>query len=117
MVAPNASLTPTAPAVGIFWCVDGVLVIEAELYGECKTHAAGHYEYWQEWQALGATRLAAEGYPDRIAWTEYDQRPRGRIVYETPLRRFVLYADRSLQKLDIVSSWRKRSRGAIAMRL
>jgi hypothetical protein len=110
VLAPKAAVVPTQPAVGIFWGVDGVLVIdrstldEAEPYGDCITHAAGHYQRWQEWQALGATRLAAEGYPDRIAWTEYDQWPRGRIVYETPTRRFVLYADRRLQKPDIVGA-------------
>jgi hypothetical protein len=65
--------SPTPPAVGIFWRLNGVLVIdrstldEAEPYGECIGHAAGHYERWQEWQALGTTRLAVAGYPDRIA--------------------------------------------------
>jgi hypothetical protein len=110
MVAPKAALVPTQPAVGIFGRVNGVIVVdrstldEAEPYGDCITHAAGHYERWQEWQALGGARLAAVGYPDQIAWTEYDQWPRGRIVCETPTRRFVLYADRRLQKPDIVDA-------------
>jgi hypothetical protein len=110
MLAPKAAVTPTAPAVGIFWRVNGVLVIdrstldEAERYGDCLTHAAGHYQRWLEWQALGTARLAAIGYPDRITWTEYDQWPRGRIVYETPTRRFVLYADRRLQKPDLIDA-------------
>jgi hypothetical protein len=105
-------LAPTPPTVGIFWRVNGVLVIdrstldEAEPYGGCFGHAAGHYERWQEWQALGAARLAARGYPELIASTEYDQWPRGRIVYETLARRFVLYADRSLQKLGIIDALR-----------
>jgi hypothetical protein len=110
IVAPKSALAPTRPSVGIFWRVNGVLVIdrstldEAEPYGECITHAAGHYECWQEWQELGGARLAAKGYPDRIASTEYDQWPRGRIVYETPTRRFVIYADRRLQKPDIIDA-------------
>jgi hypothetical protein len=49
-------------------------------------------------------RLVAKAYPDRIASTEYDQWPRGRIVYETPTRRFVIYADRRLQKPDIIDA-------------
>jgi len=108
--APKAALAPTPPAVGIFWRVDGLLVIdrstldEGERYGDCITHAAGHYERWQEWQALGMARLAAVGYPDRIAWTEYDEWPRGRIVYEMPARRFVLYADRRLQKPNVIDA-------------
>jgi hypothetical protein len=48
--------------------------------------------------------LAAGGYPDSIAWSEYDQWPRGRIVYETPTRHFVFYADRRLQKPDVIDS-------------
>ena len=109
-IAPKAALAPTEPAVGIFWRVNGVLVIDrsildkAEPYGECITHPAGHYERWQAWQALGGAGRAAAGYPDRIASTEYDQWPRGRIIYETPTRRFVLYADRRLQQPDIIDA-------------
>ncbi|MGB8900757.1 MAG: hypothetical protein WCC90_16630 [Methylocella sp.] len=110
ILAPKSALAPTRPSVGIFWRVNGVLVIdrstldEAEPYGEFITHAAGHYERWQEWQELGGARLVAKGYPDRISSTEYDQWPRGRIVYETPMRRFVIYADRRLQKPDIIGA-------------
>ena len=99
-----------SPSVGIFWRVGDTLVIdrstleEAEPYGDCITHAAGHYERWQEWQALGAARLAARGYPGQIISTEYDEWPRGRIVYETPARRFVLYADKRLQKPGIIEA-------------
>lgn len=101
-------LAPTPPAVGIFWRVNGVLVIdrstldEAEPYGDCLGHAAGHYERWQEWLALGTARLTANGYPNLILSSEYDQWPRGRIIYETPTQRFVLYADRRLQQPDII---------------
>jgi hypothetical protein len=45
-------------------------------------------------RAHGLARLTATGYPDLILSSEYDQWPRGRIVYKTPARRFVLYADR-----------------------
>ncbi len=65
--APNISRVATAPSVGIFWRMIDILVIDrsilddAEPYGDCITHAAGHYERWQEWQALGATQLAVYG--------------------------------------------------------
>jgi hypothetical protein len=110
IVVPKAALAPAPPSVGIFWRVDGVLVVdrstleEAEPYGDCITHAAGHYERWQAWQALPTARLADLGIPVQVASTEYDQWPRGRIVYETPPRRFVLYADRRLQKPDIIDA-------------
>ena len=84
--------------------VDGSTLGEAETYGDCITHAAGHYECWQEWQALGARRLASMGYPVCIVSTEYDEWPRGRIVYETPARRFVIYADRRLQGSDTIDA-------------
>jgi len=48
-------------------------------------------------------RLAAVGYPDHILSTEYDHWPRGRIVYETPTRRFVLYADQRLYRRTIAT--------------
>ncbi len=109
-IAPSAALAPTKASVGIFWGVNGVLVIdrstlyEAEPYGDCITHAAGHYDRWQEWQALGKAQSEALGYPDCIASTEYDQWPRGRVVYETLTKRFVLYADRRLLKPDIIDA-------------
>jgi hypothetical protein len=110
LVVPKAALALTPPAVGIFWRVNDVLVIdrstldEGEPYGDCIGHAAGHYDRWEEWRALGAARLNAAGYPADIVLTEYDQWPRGRIVYETPARRFVLYADRRLQKPGIIDA-------------
>ncbi len=110
--SPTLSAART-PSVGIFWRVSGQLVAdcsalnEAEQYGDCITHAAGHYERWQEWQALGAARLAARGYPGQIISTEYDEWPRGRVVYETPHNRFILYADRRLQHPEIVGAIKK----------
>jgi hypothetical protein len=109
-VAPTVAVGPIQPSLGIFWRVAGVLVIdrstleEGEPYGDCLTHAAGHYERWENWQALGAEGLRAIGFPDRIASTEYDEWPRGRIVYETPAKRFVLYADRRLQEADTIDA-------------
>jgi hypothetical protein len=63
IIALTSALAPTKPAVGIFWRVDEALVIdpstldEAEPYGDCLTHPGGHYERWQQWQALGPARL------------------------------------------------------------
>jgi hypothetical protein len=43
-----------------------------------------------------------KGFPAQIAWTEYDDWPRGRVVYQKPTQLFVLYADRRLQKPAII---------------
>jgi hypothetical protein len=109
-VKPNNSAVAAAASVGIFWRVAGVLLVdrstldEAETYGDCITHAAGHYERWEEWRALGGARLVSMGYPERIVLTEYDDWPRGCIVYETLARRFVIYADRRLQAPDTINA-------------
>jgi len=109
-IAPKTALAPTQPAVGIFWLVDGVLVIDrssladAEPYGDCITHPAGHYERWEDWRALGGAKRISAGYPNCIGSTEYEQWPRGRIVFETSMRRFVLYADRRLQQPAIIAA-------------
>lgn len=109
VITPCSALAPTLPAVGIFWRVAGALVIdrstlaEAEEYGECLTHAGGHYERWMAWQALGPTLRAAAGYPEQIGTSEYDEWPRGRIVYETGPARFILYADRRLQHPGLIA--------------
>lgn len=111
-IAPKMALTHTRPSVGIFWRVEDVLVIDrstldnAEPYGDCITHASGHYERWEEWSVLSRAQRASAGFPDRIAYSEYDQWPRGRIVYEKPKRRFVLYADRRLQQPAIIEALR-----------
>ena len=98
------------PSVGIFWRVGDHVVVdysvldEAEEYGDCLTHATGHYDRWRQWQRLGGRVLLAAGYPKSILSTEYDEWPRGRIVYEKPANLFVIYADRHLQRPDIVAA-------------
>ena len=102
------------PLVGIFWIavIDGAPRLlsascplsGAEPYGDCITHAAGHFERWEEWQASGSARLVSKGYPAAIASTEYDEWPRGRVIYETLTRRFVIYADRRLQSREVVDA-------------
>ena len=84
--------------------IDRSTLVESEPYGDCLTHAAGHYQRWQQWQALGSGRLLHKGFPAQIAWTEYDDWPRGRIVYQKRMQHFVVYADRRLQKPAIIDA-------------
>lgn len=46
--------------------------------------------------------LRAAGLPAAIAVSEYDEWPRGRVVYEVSARRFMLYADRRLHGWEII---------------
>ena len=69
------------PSVGIFFGVmlrgfpaifhDATRLAEAEDYGECKTHPRGHFAVWE------ASRSALS------LQDEYDDYPRGRIVFDT----------------------------------
>ncbi len=71
--------SPREPCIGIFWRVGRVLVTdhstlaEAEPYGDCLTHRAGHCERWEQLRRLGAARLAALGVAARIASPEYGE--------------------------------------------
>jgi hypothetical protein len=112
-VVPTPAVGPIQPSLGIFWRVDGVLVIdrstldEAEPYGDCLTHAEGHYERWENWRGFGTERLRAIGFPDSLASTEYDEWPRGRIVYESAKKRFILYADRRWQEPNVIDALKR----------
>ncbi|MBI1257657.1 MAG: hypothetical protein GC204_09315 [Chloroflexi bacterium] len=103
VIGPEIMRTCETPCVGIFWRVAQTLLVDrstlnsAESYGDCLTHPGGHYERWEEWRKIGGLRLSQLGYPAAICSSEYDEWPRGRIVYEVPAGRFVVYADRRLQ--------------------
>jgi len=85
--------------VGIFWLVDGKLLIdstpisEAEAYGDHLTHPRGHPEVWEQYQRARAVP----------ADMEYEECPRGRVMLATKTRRFTLLADRCiLKRKDLV---------------
>ncbi len=96
------------PCVGIVWSIpdggnplrlatDLTPLAQAETYGDCLTHPAGHHEVWEGWRRLGPAGLARNGLPTLIAWHEYEHFPRGRVVFDTGTGRFILYAHRKLQ--------------------
>jgi hypothetical protein len=79
------------PKVGIFYSVNGRLFVEgsslseAEDYGEAKTHARSHTDFW--------TDLVARG---QVPLDEYELNPRGRVSYRCDTDRFLLLADRCI---------------------
>jgi hypothetical protein len=88
------------PQVGIFWLVRGTLLIdrapvsEAEPYGDFLTHAAGHDKAWERFQSVGAA-------PQDM---EYDEPPRGRVMYDTKAQTFSLLADECiLKRKDLIA--------------
>jgi hypothetical protein len=83
-----------APQVGIFYVIEGAVyldctpMLEAEDYGEFKTHPNGHVEFWP-----GLVRRLNIWPP----WS-YDYYPRGRVNYAKMEGRYRLYLDACLLK-------------------
>ena len=89
------------PFLGIFWGVterghsrllcDKVLLVQGELYGDAITWGE-HYNFWE--------RLRYQKSPHALtqvpAWSEYEEWPRGRVIYDTQKEKFIVYADRKL---------------------
>lgn len=84
--------TQLEPRAAIFWLVDGKLICDAtpisaaEAYGDCLGHAASHIAYWTKLQQQGTVP----------ADLEYEDSPRGRVVYNKKTQQFFLYADRCI---------------------
>ncbi len=80
--------------VGIFWLVGDRLILdtsplsEAEPFGDCLGHKTSHIDYWMAQQLLGTV-------PHDI---EYEEPPRGRVVFNRKTQRFALNADRCILK-------------------
>lgn len=98
---------PIGPSVGVFWqipdergqqhlVVDREHLLRAEPYGDCLTHPRGHYEVWNDWQRQGFLR--DRRWPLAILVHEYEDFPRGRVVFHVPSNAFWIYADRRLQR-------------------
>lgn len=77
------------PNVAIFW-LDGKRLILAgtplansETYGQSKNFPMSHIKYWGELQRDGSVSRDME----------YEERPRGRVMYDTKTELFTLTAD------------------------
>jgi hypothetical protein len=92
------------PQVEIFWVVqttEGEARLlaaccpldQAEPYGDCLTYGPGHYETWSRWRR---DRTVDPALRALVRSYEYDDWPRGRIVFDRARDLFVLYADRKL---------------------
>ena len=99
--------------VGIFWGIldaeknlvllaDKTPIEHAEAYGENVTHPIGHYEFWDGLRRLGARALVEHGLPEKISWSEYEDFPRGRVIYSLNSKHFVIFADKRLQKRNFI---------------
>ena len=104
---------PETGMVGLFWVVEeagspAVIALavpwaQAEVYGDMLTIDAGHLEYWTQLAKRGASALRAAGLPTAPVWSEYDEWPRGRVLYDREARQFVIRADRRLHRPAFLS--------------
>ena len=104
-----------SPLIGIFWMIstsEGVrllaascLLDKAEPYGDCLTFGPGHYEIWRGWRQSRELDAAARAV---VRAHEYEDWPRGRIVFNREQNRFILYADRKLRRPETIEAIQQR---------
>jgi hypothetical protein len=105
-----------APSVGIFWLIEttagttqwlsaGCSLEAAEPYGDFLSFPGGHYEVWERWRQRMDLDAALRAL---VRSFEYEDWPRGRIVYDRSKKRFTLCADAKLMKPKITARIRAR---------
>jgi hypothetical protein len=96
----EAGNDPKDAYVGPYWFVrddSGRVVLlahrcalaEAEKYGDFITCPHGHYDVWERWRAKCPTESAVDVLRD----SEYEEWPRGRVVFDAVHSQFIVYAD------------------------
>ena len=99
-------------SIGVFWGIpiddrswtiitDATPLAEAEPYGDFLT-SKGHFEIWSHWQRLSTPAFAKQNIPEAVRYHEYEDFPRGRIVYQVKARQFIVYADQRLQRPEVI---------------
>jgi hypothetical protein len=89
---PQSKIAKLEPRLGIFWYVHGKLIIdgaplsEAEPYGEHRTHPRSHIDVWEQFQQVGKAPRESE----------YEEYPRGRVMYHPASGEFSILADRCI---------------------
>lgn len=95
------------PGVGIFWFHHGELWADSvphthgEAYGDYINGRNDHASYWRNLQRISPEFKALE----------YDEVPRGRVLYSKPENRFVVYGSRQFlqneaQKAEVLKEFR-----------
>jgi hypothetical protein len=58
----------------------------------------GDLQRWSQLTRRGARALRQAGIPTAPVWPEYEEWPRGRVLYDRAARHFVVRADRQLHR-------------------
>ncbi len=81
------------PMVEIFWLFNGELIFDvtpvssAEPYGDCAGHPKSHIAFWTDLQRAGVIPLDVE----------YEEPPRGGVVFNLKTKQFIVYADKCIR--------------------
>jgi hypothetical protein len=99
---------PEIGKVGPFWVVEsdgqvGIIALtvplkQAEPYGDMLTVGTGHLDYWSRLARRGTRALREAGIPTAPIWSEYEEWPRGRVMYDRTAWPFIIRADRRLHR-------------------
>jgi len=100
----NATAQREAACLGIFWVVQmpeaeprllaaGCRWTKPSRMVNCLSYSAGHYETWAHWRRDRTVDPALRAI---VGSYEYENWPRGRIVFDRSRDQFILYADRKL---------------------
>lgn len=106
-MAKKTPQTRAAQQVGVIFFFDRKLWIEstplgkAGIYGECKIHDGNHIDYWD---SLMSESLVPQD-------EEYQNVPRGRVVFNVSTKRYRLMLDRCILRRKSVVAVIKRQMG------
>lgn len=103
------AMEPTEPRmVGRFWVVEekgkatiiavAVSLDRAVAYADVLTVDTGHLEHWSRLACRGVVALREAGIPTAPIWSEYEEWPRGRMLYDPTAQDFVIRADLHLHR-------------------
>lgn len=98
--------------VGPFWIVEDadqpviiavtVALGDAEPYGDMLTVDTGHLQHWSALARRGAAALRKAAIPTAPVWSEYEEWPRGRVLFDTKQQCFIVRADRQLHRPEFL---------------
>jgi hypothetical protein len=67
---------------------------DAEEYGDFLTCPHGHYDFWESWRA----GCPPDGIAGIVRDAEYEEWPRGRVVFNSVQGQFIVHGDRQVFK-------------------
>jgi hypothetical protein len=99
---------PQNAYVGPYWFVrddSGIVLLmahrcalaQAEQYGDFLTCPHGHYEVWEGRRS----RRGEDSIGTIVRDCEYEEWPRGRVVFNSVEGRFIVYADKQIREDDL----------------